>query len=85
MFDRFFKITKMADYEIIMIDGGLSTELESVGFEIGKTRLWTAKCLLDKPDLLKQAHIKLIKLFFFIMLNILLHQSHQTTLIGMYI
>ncbi len=52
------KISEMTS-NIILIDGGLSSELEAVGLEIPQnTRLWTARCLLDKPELVKQAHIK---------------------------
>ena len=44
--------------KIILIDGGLSTELEYLGFQVKDTNLWTAKYLLTNPDALKKAHLK---------------------------
>jgi S-methylmethionine-dependent homocysteine/selenocysteine methylase len=44
--------------KVTLIDGGLSTELNFLGFQIKDTILWTAKWLKDNPNALKQAHLK---------------------------
>ena len=39
----------------IIIDGGMSTQLESMGHDISGT-LWTARALLESPDAIVEAH-----------------------------
>ena len=40
---------------IIIVDGGLATELEKMGFNLN-TRLWSAHLLDSNPDAIKQVH-----------------------------
>ena len=44
--------------KVTLIDGGLSTQLEYLGFPIKDTILWTAKWLDQNPNVLKKAHIE---------------------------
>jgi len=41
--------------DFVVLDGGLSTELEALGAEFSGT-LWTGRALLDNPDIVAQAH-----------------------------
>lgn len=40
---------------VVVLDGGLSTQLERHGADFSG-RLWTGKALLEKPDVVEQAH-----------------------------
>ena len=40
---------------ICILDGGMSTGLESMGANLNSS-LWTAKCLMKDPNLIKEAH-----------------------------
>src|SRR5262245_35075851 len=40
---------------VVILDGGLATELERRGADISH-RLWSAKLLIDDPDLIRQVH-----------------------------
>lgn len=40
---------------VVVIDGGLSTQLESMGHDL-RDPLWTARALLDDPDAVGRAH-----------------------------
>jgi homocysteine S-methyltransferase len=44
----------------IVIDGGLSTELEAQGCQLGSS-LWTAQALIDDPGLIESAHIAFVE------------------------
>eukprot|EP00742_Colponemidia_sp_Colp-10_P007799 GILJ01008409.1.p1 GENE.GILJ01008409.1~~GILJ01008409.1.p1 ORF type:complete len:337 (-),score=30.45 GILJ01008409.1:214-1224(-) len=46
---------KLGDSDIIILDGGLATELESRGADL-KHHLWSAKLLYENPDLIRQVH-----------------------------
>jgi len=41
--------------KILILDGGLATELEKRGADL-KNRLWSAKLLIENPDLIRQVH-----------------------------
>lgn len=40
---------------ILVLDGGLATHMESLGEDINH-ELWSAKCLISKPSVIRQAH-----------------------------
>ena len=42
-------------YNAVILDGGLATELERRGADLGDP-LWSAKLLLENPDLIRQVH-----------------------------
>jgi S-methylmethionine-dependent homocysteine/selenocysteine methylase len=44
---------------VTILDGGLSTALEEVGANIGGP-LWTARAVLESPDLLEEAHRRFV-------------------------
>ena len=44
----------------MVIDGGLSTELEVQGFQLTSS-LWTAQALIDDPGLIESAHIAFVE------------------------
>eukprot|EP00743_Colponemidia_sp_Colp-15_P009600 GILK01010501.1.p1 GENE.GILK01010501.1~~GILK01010501.1.p1 ORF type:complete len:273 (+),score=30.12 GILK01010501.1:66-884(+) len=46
---------KLGETDIIILDGGLATELESRGADL-KHHLWSAKLLYENPDLIRQVH-----------------------------
>lgn len=46
--------------EFTVIDGGLSTALEQSGADIGGP-LWTARAVVDSPDLLEEAHRRYVE------------------------
>lgn len=48
--------TVLAEFPIVVLDGALATELERRGADLNDT-LWSAKYLLDDPDLIKQVHL----------------------------
>lgn len=55
------KFQKILDKEKIMvIDGSMSTALEHLGCNL-KDKLWTAKALTTRPDLVKRVHIDYFK------------------------
>src|SRR5512134_3552185 len=41
---------------VLVIDGALATELERRGCDL-KDNLWSAKILLEQPELIKQVHL----------------------------
>ncbi len=41
--------------DIIILDGALGTELERQGYDVSG-RLWSAKCLLENPQIIKDLH-----------------------------
>jgi homocysteine S-methyltransferase len=46
----------LAQYPVLVIDGALATELERRGCDL-KDTLWSAKVLLEQPEMIKQVHI----------------------------
>ncbi len=46
----------LAQNKIMIIDGSMSTALEKLGVNLN-SKLWTAKCLEEAPDLVKQVHL----------------------------
>lgn len=52
--DRFS--AHIARYEVILLDGGLATELERRGHDLNDP-LWSAKVLLEDPDAILAAHL----------------------------
>jgi homocysteine S-methyltransferase len=48
--------TRLARGDPIVLDGGLSTELERRGADL-RDALWSAKVLLEDPDLVRDAHL----------------------------
>jgi len=56
-FQRDNPITRFVDHQgVMMIDGGLSTELEARGHDL-KDELWSARLLLDAPEAVRQVHM----------------------------
>ncbi|XP_041483390.1 homocysteine S-methyltransferase YbgG-like [Lytechinus variegatus] len=47
--------------DMIIIDGGLSTELIRLGYPIDLDPLWTSTYLLKNPDALKRAHLSFLE------------------------
>ncbi len=45
----------LAQQTVVVLDGGLATELEHRGARLGET-LWSAKVLLEAPDLIRRLH-----------------------------
>lgn len=45
----------LAEFPFVVIDGGLATELEKMGYNL-KDRLWSAKILAEAPDAVMQVH-----------------------------
>lgn len=43
------------DYPLMILDGGLATELEQLGCDL-RDPLWSAKVLIEMPELIKQVH-----------------------------
>src|SRR3984893_3509521 len=41
---------------MMVLDGALATELESRGADL-KDPLWSAKCLIERPDLIRAVHL----------------------------
>lgn len=41
---------------VVVLDGGLGTELEARGADL-RDRLWSAKALVEDPDLVREAHV----------------------------
>ncbi len=47
-------------YPVLVIDGALATELERRGCDL-KDELWSAKILLEQPEIIKQVHLDYFK------------------------
>lgn len=50
----------LAHGEPLVLDGGLATQLEAMGHDIG-TRLWSAALLRDNPDAIVAAHLAFLE------------------------
>ncbi|KAG6428032.1 hypothetical protein SASPL_112280 [Salvia splendens] len=60
-----------------VLDGGLATELERHGADL-KDPLWSAKCLLSSPHLIRRVHLDYLEAG----ANIIISSSYQATLQG---
>src|SRR3954465_13521111 len=63
---------------VVMLDGALATELERRGADL-RDPLWSAKLLLDDPDLIRQVHLD----YFEAGAQIAASASYQATLPGL--
>jgi homocysteine S-methyltransferase len=45
---------------VLLLDGGLATELEARGLDLNDP-LWSAKVLLEDPDVIRQVHIDYLR------------------------
>jgi hypothetical protein len=83
--------------KVVIIDGGLSTELSDLGYDLSVynwnqyykdfivfitvffgtqgSKLWTAKALINDPDVLKQAHIKFKFVFYYVLVFLFFYKS----------
>jgi homocysteine S-methyltransferase len=50
----------LAQRPLIILDGALATELERRGADL-KDPLWSAKCLIEQPDLIRAVHLDYFK------------------------
>ena len=50
----------LTERRLIILDGALATELERRGADI-KDPLWSAKCLLERPELIRAVHVDYFK------------------------
>lgn len=46
----------LAQHPVLILDGALATELERRGADL-KDPLWSAKCLIERPDLIRAVHL----------------------------
>ncbi|KAK6913972.1 Homocysteine-binding domain [Dillenia turbinata] len=60
-----------------VIDGGLATELERHGADLNDP-LWSSKCLISTPDLIKRVHLDYLEAG----ANIIISASYQATIQG---
>lgn len=47
-------------YQVIILDGAMATELEKRGADLNHA-LWSAKLLIENPDMIKQVHLDYLK------------------------
>ena len=50
----------LSTQSVLLLDGGLATELERRGADLNH-ELWSARVLLDKPDLLREVHLAFLR------------------------
>ncbi|HOP63167.1 MAG TPA: homocysteine S-methyltransferase [Spirochaetota bacterium] len=50
----------LAKFPFVVLDGGLATELEHMGFDL-RDRLWSAKILAENPDAIMQVHARYLE------------------------
>ncbi|PKA66086.1 Homocysteine S-methyltransferase 3 [Apostasia shenzhenica] len=60
-----------------VVDGGLATELEAKGADLNDP-LWSAKCLVDSPHLIRKVHLDYLEAG----ANIIISSSYQATIQG---
>lgn len=48
------------DRKVLILDGGLGSELENQGANVGSSHLWSAEFLVSNPDILKSIHRQFI-------------------------
>lgn len=63
--------------EVMILDGGLATELEARGFDLND-ELWSARLLLEMPEAIRQVHIDYLKAG----ADCLISASYQATIPG---
>jgi homocysteine S-methyltransferase len=51
---------QLAD-SILTIDGGLATEIENKGYNLTGDPLWSARCLHNRPDLIRGVHLDFLR------------------------
>jgi len=61
----------------LVLDGGLATELEANGADLNDP-LWSAKCLLSSPHLIRKVHMDYLEAG----ANIIITASYQATIQG---
>src|SRR5438309_5795688 len=72
-------ITPFLDQQgVVILDGGLATELERRGADL-RDPLWSAKLLLENPDLIRQVHLD----YFRAGAEVATTASYQATLPGL--
>lgn len=49
-------MTLASSSSVLILDGGLGSELESQGVDVGATHLWSAELLVSNPSILKSIH-----------------------------
>ena len=54
-------VTLLAGRKFLVLDGGVASEIERRGRNIGDDPLWSARLLLDEPDLLEAIHLDYAK------------------------
>ncbi|AOC89783.1 homocysteine S-methyltransferase [Bacillus amyloliquefaciens] len=71
-------ITQILDeYPVMIIDGAMATELERMGCDLNDD-LWSAKILLERPELIKQVHAE----YFAAGADCAITASYQSTIKG---
>ncbi|XP_063057713.1 homocysteine S-methyltransferase YbgG [Engraulis encrasicolus] len=53
-------MTEKSHEKVVILDGGLSTELEAAGMKIQGDPLWSARLLLTNPKVVKAAHCRFL-------------------------
>jgi len=64
----------LAQRPIMLLDGALATELERRGADL-KDPLWSAKCLIDRPELIRGVHLD----YFFAGADVAITATYQAT------
>ncbi len=65
------------EYPVMIIDGAMATELERMGCDLHDD-LWSAKILLERPELIKQVHAE----YFAAGADCAITASYQSTIEG---
>jgi len=68
----------LASYPAVILDGALATELERRGCDL-KDKLWSAKALLETPELIRQVHLD----YFMAGADCAITASYQATVEGL--
>ncbi len=64
-------------YGMLLLDGGLATEREKRGFDLG-TNLWSAQLLLENPEAIRNVHLSYLEAG----ANCIISASYQATVKG---
>lgn len=64
-------------YGMLLLDGGLATELEKQGFDLS-TKLWSAQILLENPEAIKNVHLSYLEAG----ANCIISASYQASIKG---
>ncbi len=67
----------LSNYPVVILDGALATELERRGADL-KDKLWSAKLLIENPELIKQVHMD----YFLVGADCATTASYQATVEG---